>query len=300
VARFVAELHREFMGRAWILPVALALALGLALVVGRSIASAVRQLVEGTERVAAGRYDRPVVVRTRDELRALAEAFNGMLAGLRERFAMLRFVPRHTRAVIAEAVRGGQAALPGKVAERREVAVLFSDIRGFTAMSERLPATRVIEILNVYLTREAEIIEAGRGSIDKFIGDAVMAVFEGPTRFADAVASALQIQAAIGELNRSHAFDETVEVGIGVAGGEVVMGAVGYEGRAELAVIGRRVNLASRLCGVAGRGEVVVSDEAFRALDGAWRGEERKVKLKGFADEVACFRVEKPVDAAMN
>jgi adenylate cyclase len=170
--------------------------------------------------------------------------------------------------------------------------VLFSDIRGFTSMSDRLAPDRVITMLNIYLRKEAEIIERHSGSIDKFIGDAVMAVFEGPSGFLNAALAAVEIQQVIKQLNAGKAFEMPVEVGIGIAGGEVVMGSVGYEDRMEFAVIGRIVNLAARLTSVAARSEVVVSDAAWQTLSAHFNGEHLAgVRLKGFASEITCHRL---------
>lgn len=289
---FLDVLRRRLLQQWWILPAALLLAALLAFPLARSLTRAVARLIEGVDAVKAGRYDQSVTVDTRDELRTLAEAFNATLVVLRERFAMQKFVPRHTRAVIAEAARERGVDAADFDAQTREVAVLFSDIRGFTELSDALPPARVIGMLNVYLRAEAEIVERHGGSIDKFIGDAVMAVFEGADRFARAVDAAVAIQDAIAGLNARGAFERPVEVGIGVAGGPVVMGAVGYEDRLEYAVIGRLVNLASRLCGVAGRGEIVVSADAHAALRGARPAQRLDgLALKGFAGTVTGFKL---------
>jgi adenylate cyclase len=212
-----------------------------------------------------------------------------MLGGLRERFAMLKFVPRHTRQVISRAVNDGTAEF---VAEKRDVAIFFSDIRGFTPLSDRLAPDRVIAMLNIYLRKEAEILERHGGSIDKYIGDAVMAVFEGPNRYLAATTAAVEIQRALSALNAQNAFEEKIEVGIGIAGGEVIMGGVGYEDRLEFAVIGRIVNLASRLTSVARGGDIVVSEPAAQALGDKFPLDKMDgLKLKGFADAVTCYRV---------
>lgn len=295
VGEFLAGLRREIAYQWWLVPASLLLAAALSLPLALSLTRAVRVLIAGVEDVSAGRYDKPVEVRTRDELRRLADAFNEMLRGLRERFAMQRFVPRHTRDVIADAAKKRGVGAEAFTARTRELAVLFSDIRGFTAVSEELPPDRVVEMLNVYLRHEAEIVERHDGSIDKFIGDAVMAVFDGPDRFARAVDAAAEIQSVFRKLNADKAFERPIEVGIGVAGGPVVMGAVGYERRMEFAVIGRYVNLASRLCGTAGRGEIVVSETVHAGLRDR-RGAERLdgVKLKGFAGPTTCYKIVAP------
>jgi len=292
VGEFLAGLRRELLFQWWLIPSSLLLAAALSLPLALSLTRAVGVLIGGVEEVLAGRYDRPVAVRTNDELRRLGDAFNEMLRGLRERFAMQRFVPRHTRAVIADAAKERGVDAGAFTARTRELAILFSDIRGFTTVSEELPPDRVVEMLNVYLRHEAEIVERHGGSIDKFIGDAVMAVFDGPDRFERAVAAAAEIQDVFRRLNADKAFERPIEVGIGVAGGPVVMGAVGYEERMEFAVIGRYVNLASRLCGAAGRGEIVLSEEVHAGLTGR-RDAERLdgVKLKGFAGPTTCYKI---------
>jgi len=293
VQRFVVELRAELWHRAWVPLVAIVLALLLSLQVAHSITRAVGRLVVGTEAVQAGRYDQPVAVDTRDELRALAEAFNQMVQGLRERFAMLKFVPRHTRDIIAAAMTDADGAMVTGVAQTRDVVLFFSDIRGFTALSDRLTPEKIIRMLNIYLRKEAEIIERNGGNIDKYIGDAVMAVFEGEGRYEKAVRSAVEIQRTLAQLNADQAFEEPVQVGIGIAGGEVVMGSVGYEGRLEFAIIGRMVNLAARLCALAKGGEIVVSDVAWSLVKAQHTAEELAgVKLKGFAVDVTCYKLD--------
>lgn len=291
IARFVDELWKSLLQRLWIVPAALLLALALALGVAQSIARSVRHLVDAAEAVRRGDYRHRVVLRTRDELHTLAEAFNDMLRHLRERFAMLRFVPRHTRAIIAQAVQS-KNDVPLGGAHRRNVAVFFSDIRGFTAMSDRLTPDRIIHMLNIYLRHEAQIIERNNGSVDKFIGDGVMALFEGPDRFLKAARAALEIQQAMRRLNAERAFEEEIRVGIGIAGGEVVMGSIGYENRLEYAVIGRLVNLASRLTSKAAPGEIMVSEYAWEHMRDRYEGDViTGMQLKGFADEVTCYRL---------
>jgi adenylate cyclase len=294
VSLVLAQLKRRIARQIAIGAAALAAALLLTLVMARSLTRAIARLVQGIAEVRAGRFDVQVPVRSQDEIGYLTAAFNGMLRWLRERLALLRFVPRHTRAAVAQAA--ADADKPGDdrafAAQRRELAVLFSDIRGFTALSDELPPHHVIAMLDRTLRAEAEIIERHGGSVDKFIGDAVMAIFEGPERFDAAVAAAADIQRALHLLNQTQTFERPTAVGIGIAGGEVLVGTVGDEERAELAVIGRIVNLASRLTSTAARGEILISESVFEALDGHVRGERIEgLKLKGFAEAQVCYRV---------
>lgn len=177
---------------------------------------------------------------------------------------------------------------------KTEITVMFSDVRGFTTISEKLDAQELAALLNEYLTDMTQIVFRHSGTLDKYIGDAVMAVFEGPDRFADAARSAIEVQTALDVLNAEKAFEAPIEVGIGIAGGEVVMGAVGYEDRLEFAVIGRMVNLASRLTSVARGGEIVISEPAADALAGRHALERLDgIKLKGFAEAITCYKIKR-------
>jgi class 3 adenylate cyclase len=292
VSLVLARLRQRIARQVAIGAGALAAALLLTLVMARSLTRAIGRLVQGIAAVRAGRFDVQVEVQSKDEIGYLTAAFNEMLRGLRERLALLRFVPRHTRAAVAQAAAGDPGDGRAFAAQRRELALFFSDIRGFTALADELAPDRVIAMLDRTLRVEAEILERHGGSIDKFIGDAVMALFEGPERFGAAVAAAAEIQRALKRLNEENTFDRPIEVGIGIAGGEVLVGSVGDDERAELAVIGRLVNLASRLTSSAARGEILVSEPAFDALGGRFGGERIEgLKLKGFADGQVCYRV---------
>jgi len=260
-------------------------ALVLMAVMARRLTRAISRLAFAMQEVEAGRYDTDLNITSEDEIGVLARVFLSMRRGLRERLALLRFVPRHTRKIISDQVRTHPEGAHSFLPQKRDLAVLFSDIRGFTTMSDELPPGRIIAMLNIYLRHESEIIERHEGNVDKFIGDAVMAIFEGPHRFENAADAALEIQATFKAANAAGAFERPVEVGIGIAGGDVVMGGVGSEERMELAVIGSLVNLASRLTSTAGRSEIVVSERVFESLAPSFRGERReKAQLKGFAE----------------
>lgn len=136
--------------------------------------------------------------------------------------------------------------------EMRKVTILFSDIRSFTTISERLDANSVVSILNAYLSVMTEIIFRFQGTIDKFIGDAIMTVFGAPIQKGDdairAVKTAIIMQEAMKSFNVSHSeLNEPIEIGIGIHTGEVVAGNIGSEKRIDYTVIGDNVNLSSRI-----------------------------------------------------
>jgi adenylate cyclase len=190
---------------------------------------------------------------------------------------------------------GGQAC---------EVTVLFADIRNFTAISEILPPPDVVEMLNTYFTRVCEPILAQGGMINKFIGDAVMAVFGAPAVFPDhaerAIRAALTMKATAQEFRvwMQERFPATdlpeFRIGIGVHSGEAVVGNIGSTQRMEYTVIGDMVNIASRLESASKdlRWTIVGSAAAINAAkDIALTGERREIQVKGSEQAVEVFEV---------
>lgn len=269
--------------------VGLAFFLGLTLLLGGSFTYVwlnrrVAALLEGTEAIRNEQYDHRVQLHGGDELAVVAAALNDTFPRLRERFEMLKFLPKHTQAMIENASQVDLA-----VAKRVEVAVLESDIRGFSSLSEHMTPEATIGMLNLYIRVQAEVIGERGGSIDKYMGDAVLAVFEGPDRCQRALEAALEIQRAVGQMNDDAVLDHAVEIGVGVSEGEVVMGNMGSEQRMEHTVIGAVVNLAARLCSAAKAGEVVV--QASIAEETGHAGEPEAISVKGFEQPVACLRL---------
>ena len=183
----------------------------------------------------------------------------------------------------------------------QEVTVMFADIRGFTTMSEAMEPARVVEILNEYFTRVTDVIFDNGGTLDKYIGDAVMAVFGAPISkgndAAAAVNSAIQIQRLLVELNRDAAAREWPElrVGIGINTGSAIAGNIGSPRRLDYTVVGDAVNTAQRLMTNAAGGQILISESTAKKLGktGKTIDLERlpELKVKGRSEAVPVFRV---------
>jgi adenylate cyclase len=191
-----------------------------------------------------------------DEMRRLGARMNDMIAGLRQKFVLEKFVSRGAvEHAAAGAARASRFDLPA-TGVRRHMTVLFSDIRGFTAFSETVPPERVVEMLNAFLEVQADVVEKWQGDVDKFVGDEVMAVFHGPDATRRAVRCSVEMLEAVARLRGPRA---DLAVGVGISAGDVVYGPIGSGRRLDFTVIGDVVNTAARLCSAAAGGQVVVS-----------------------------------------
>ena len=186
----------------------------------------------------------------------------------------------------------------------QEVTVMFADIRGFTTMSETMEPGRVVEILNEYFTRVTDVIFDNGGTLDKYIGDSVMAVFGAPISkgndAANAVNSAIQIQRLLIELNRDAAARQWPElrVDIGINTGSAIAGNIGSPRRLDYTVVGDAVNTAQRLMTNAAGGQVLISESTARKLGKTFDlARLPELKVRGRSEAVPVFSVgwkEKP------
>lgn len=196
--------------------------------------------------------------------------------------------------VVERVVRGGMNLDLG--GDRKEVTVLISDIRDFTGITETRPADHLVRLLNQYFTEMAEIIFAHSGSLDKYVGDAVVAVFgslvavDRPAR--NAVEAAAEMMRRMPVLNAiwQEEFGFTVQIGIGIATGEVFLGNVGSPDRMEFTVIGDAVNVASRLAADKAGGRILITRHTAEQA-GLPCGALRPVRLKGKEAEVEILEV---------
>ena len=182
--------------------------------------------------------------------------------------------------------------------ECRDVTAMMTDLRGFTPMTEKLSAEQVVDILNRFLGHMVEVIGQYGGTIDNFIGDAILVVFGAPTDCEDApgraVACAIEMQQRMAEVNQENRETDLPEIamGIGIATGEAVAGNIGSDRRAKYSVIGSTVNLAARIESFTVGGQILIAESAREAcgddirIDGSLR-----VKLKGIDRPVRIYEV---------
>jgi adenylate cyclase len=203
-------------------------------------------------------------------LAAVAIALVALFVELDRRRGLERFLPPN---VVERVIQGDRLRLEG---ERRVVTVVFTDLRGSTALADTLDAESVVGIVNTYLRAKARVIVDRGGIIDKFTGDGLMAIFgamsDAPTGARAAAAAALDIRAALAALNAERAAtgNPVLKHGVGMHVGEVVLGAIGLPERSDYTAMGDTVNTASRmesLCKELGVDTVLSSDIAAQ-LDG--------------------------------
>ncbi len=268
-------------------------AVGLATVLSRPIF----RLVAGTKTIAEGNFNVALPVTSRDELGDLTQAFNEMARALREKEMIKRAFTRYVaREVVDEILKNPEGmVLSG---QRRDVTVLFCDIRGFTPVAERLDPESVVLLLNEFYNLMIETTFKHDGTLDKFLGDGVMCIFGAPIARDDhamqAVRTALDMQAGIAELSARFAREgrPPIAVGIGVSAGEVVAGTVGSEDRMEYTAIGDSVNLAARLESMAKPGQVLISQRTFDMVDDRVQAKAMGVvRVKGKEEEVEVYEV---------
>ena len=187
---------------------------------------------------------------------------------LRNRFIRQTFGSYLSDEIVDAILEKGGLKIGG---EKRRATILMADLRGFTSLSERLPAEDVVAMLNIYLETMTEIIQKYQGTIDEFIGDAILVIFGAPILRPDdhlrAVACAVEMQLAmtsVNERNRRAGYPE-VALGIGINTGEVVMGNIGSQKRIKYAVVGRAVNLTARIESYTVGGQIFISESTLDA-----------------------------------
>jgi adenylate cyclase len=180
----------------------------------------------------------------------------------------------------------------------RRVSIMMSDIRGFSSLCENLAPAQVVTLLNRYLGAMTDIIMAHHGTIDEFIGDAILAVFGAPQRRDDdadrAVSCALAMQAAMIEINARNEADgfPALNTGIAINTGDVIAGNIGSERRSKYGFVGHPMNVASRIEDITGGGEILVSDSTLRSLKGNYSlGLSQQVNVKGIDETIVVHQI---------
>jgi class 3 adenylate cyclase len=271
---------------------ALSLGTGLGFLFSGLISAPLVNLADAARELEQGKYEAIESFRSlhadrfeaRDEVGDLSRAFVEMAQGLKQRLAMSKYMSRTTYQMLEQ---NGSANLAG---ERKWLALVFSDVRGFTAFSENRDPALVIERLNEVLALEADVVRRYGGDVDKFVGDAMFAWFSGPDRCRHAIDAAVEI---LSGLHQRFAAKAGTEIGFGIHVGEVVVGSMGSQDRRDYTAIGRSVNLAARLCSAAKSGQILVSEAVATELEDALSLIPLPpISAKGFAESVRVFEVD--------
>jgi len=274
-------------------------------VAGKMVHS-IREISQAAENVARGDYGTPLPQRSQDEIGQLIGSFNAMVQGLKERDFISNTFGRYVDQEIAEELmRRPEAARLG--GEKREVAILISDIRGFTTISESLSPEAVISMLNDYFSHMVEVIKKRKGIIVDFFGDGVLVFFDpldGPVEptIYRALQCAMEMQHEMESFNREVAKQglPELEMGVGLNVGQVVVGNIGSEARAKYGIVGSAVNLTQRIQEVAKGGQVVISSSIYGySQEHLHIKESFDVQLKGVHHPVNLYVIDSSQDLSL-
>jgi len=267
-----------------------------AIVIARSLSRPLEALTQTVKKISEGDYQQTKSLKRNDELGILSVAIHQMSQGLQERDQVRNLLGKVVSPEIAKELLSKKIELGG---EERQATVLFSDIRQFTQLCEHRDPKEILQLLNRYLSAMSDVIEQHNGVIDKYIGDAIMALFDVPVPLAkkeapeQAVKSALNMIRALSILNAIllEENESPIRIGIGINSGEVVAGNMGSANRLNYTVIGDNVNLASRLEGLTKYFgvDIIVSESTAQQCQSLQFRELGRVTVKGKQDAISIF-----------
>lgn len=269
--------------------IAILVIIPLAIFLGRLFLEPINRLTDAMTRVETGDFNISVAPSSDDEIGRMTKSFNTMVGGLRERFALQKYVGTHTLDMIKSSTNEN-AELGG---QKTELAILFSDIRNSTQTIEKNDPNKFVRELNKLLSFQSEIVEKYNGSIDKYVGDSMIALFNGKEALNMAVNCAIDIQKKFLEDSKNGA-SFFKGLGIGVNYGSVVLGNMGGKKRMDYTVIGPEVNLCARLCDAAKSGQILMPEYLIKnaKLNGAVKlGTSDVKKLKGFSKNLKVVEI---------
>lgn len=272
-AEAFAPLYASLKRSLLLLILGLCLAIVAAILMARKMVIPIRTLQAGVSRVAEGELGHQVDVRTGDEIEALADQFNAMSVELREGKAREERIGRLRRFLTAQLANviessGSEALLQS---HRREVTVVFCDLRGFTAFAESVEPQEVMGVLQQYHQGLGALINKYEGTLERFIGDGLMVLFNDPIECSDpslrAVRMAIEMRGCVALLAaRWREQGYNLGFGVGIAHGEATLGQIGFEGRLDYSAIGRTPNIAARLCSTARDGQILIDPQVQKAV----------------------------------
>jgi class 3 adenylate cyclase len=249
-------------------------AFALAYWLAHRMSGPIRQLEDGVQRVGAGQFDHRIKISSGDELEQLANRFNAMageLAVSKEKSERISRLKRFLAPQVAELVEQSDEHLLDR--QRRDVVTVFGDLRGFTAFSARAEPNVIMAVLGEYYEALGAVITRHEATLTGFGGDGVMVLVNAPVACDNpalrGLRLAIDMQAAVQSLIVGwDAKDHAIGFGVGIAMGPATVGTIGYEGRIDYTAIGSAVNLASRLCGSADDGQILVDPVVAEGVKG--------------------------------
>jgi class 3 adenylate cyclase len=266
--------------------ISLGITIILAFFLGRTFSQPILRLVRGMNKVKKGDLAISVPPTTKDEIGLLTSTFNEMIVGLRERLNLMKYVGSHTIDMIQTSSQD-EVSLGGA---RKELAVLFTDVRGFTAYSENRTPEETIQMLNRFLGYQAELVTKHYGSVDKFVGDEMVALFFGDDALKRSIDCAIEIQQMTKKRQEIDA--DKICIGIGINYGPVILGNMGAKERMDYTVIGATVNLGARLCASAEPEQILIRKDLIHWVDQTYNfGDCKMMSFKGFSNEFEIIEV---------
>ncbi|MEK7851981.1 MAG: adenylate/guanylate cyclase domain-containing protein, partial [Deltaproteobacteria bacterium] len=258
----------------------------------------IKLMVVGVRAIGEGKFHQRIDIKRRDEIGELTTAFNDMAKGLEER----EFIRNTFHKFVDKGIADELLKNPDKVklgGDRKKVSVLFTDIRGFTPMSESMSPEEVVALLNKHFSGMLPIIKNNGGVLDKFIGDAMMVTFGTPFSKDDdalrAVKTGLMMREMRRLLNEERAKEGKgpIHIGIGINTGHVVAGNIGSEERMEYTVLGDVVNIASRIEALSSEEDVIITEDTYKEVMNSIivSQDKEEVSLKGKSRPVTIYRV---------
>ncbi|HMK36293.1 MAG TPA: adenylate/guanylate cyclase domain-containing protein [Desulfomonilaceae bacterium] len=288
----------------FVLLVVVTAAVGLSVLLARSVSRPLRRTASAMDSVRSGELDVNIPVVSNDEIGLMGEGFNRMMNGLRERdFIRQTFGSYLSPEVVANILRSPDGVNLG--GELREITILVSDLRGFTSLTSTLGPEVVLKVVNHYLESMVDVIMSHGGTIDEFTGDGILAFFGAPRHMDNsqetAVRCALDMQNRMPDLNAQLAEivspeaaseGELLKMGIAVNSGELIVGNLGSEKRKKYGAVGIAINVAFRMERHAAAGEIVISSDIYEKIRSHITAQPvHGVELKGIDVPLTLYKV---------
>ena len=303
----LAKTHLLLLRGVMAMTFAVAMALGIAMFLSRRVTRPLDTLTHTVREIGHGNLDATADLKTKDEFGQLATAVNHMAKALRDRELLKGTLARYLSYQVAEnVIRSG--SIPELKGERRRVTILFLDIRNFSHMADTLPPEQVVDVLNQFFERMIDAIFRHGGTLDKFTGDGLMAIFGAP--FDDeeqeyhAACAAIEMEHALEELRRQwHAEGrDQLRMGMGIHTGVAIVGNIGSPQRMDYTAIGDTVNLAARLESATKDHDVsiLLSEQTHAGLRNRFKSAYKDtIRVKGRGEPVSVYTIEGLCDESL-